>query len=161
MNWHDYFRYEDGNLYWKIKTNRNVVIGSMAGSIRKDGYIRLRLNKKYYYCHRVVWEMHNGQIPEGLMIDHIDGDRSNNNLENIRLVSALENQKNMKKPSSNTSGVIGVSWREDRGKWRVTISILNLVFMKITGGRFWKYQIKLRLKFSGTQRKFTRTNVVG
>lgn len=127
MNWHDYFTYEDGNLYWKIKTNRNVIIGSIAGSIRKDGYIRLSLNKKYYYCHRVVWEMHNGQIPEGLMIDHIDGDRSNNNLENLRLVSALENQKNMKKPSSNTSGVIGVSWREERGKWRVTIRKDNKV----------------------------------
>ena len=52
--------------------------------------------------------MHNGLIPLGMQIDHIDGDGTNNRLENLRIVSAAENKRNMRKMSTNTSGVTGV-----------------------------------------------------
>lgn len=73
---------------------------------------------KYYYvyyegkeilAHRVVWQLHYGEIPNGSEIDHIDGDRYNNKVENLRLVSPKRNKRNSGMYKSNTSGVVGVT----------------------------------------------------
>ncbi|ATE85769.1 HNH homing endonuclease [Shigella phage Sf12] len=93
MNWNEIFEYRDGKLYWNKKTNRNIVIGSLAGSLRSGGYLRVGAKGSYHYVHRIVWEMHNGDIPEGMEIDHINGSRSDNRVENLRIVSHSENQK--------------------------------------------------------------------
>lgn len=73
MNWHDFFIYDCGNLIRKPRTNirsyrdsawNKKWAGKVAGSIRNDGYIEITLNDKSYLAHRIVWEMHNGKIPE-------------------------------------------------------------------------------------------------
>lgn len=70
------------------------------------------------YVHRVIWEMHNGPIPEGMMVDHIDGDGLNNRLNNLRLVTMTGNGRNARRPSTNSSGLSGVIWVARARKWR-------------------------------------------
>lgn len=89
------FEYSQGELLWKVPGKRRVV-GSPAGSLRKDGYLEVGLNGKRERVHRVIWKMHNGEIPEGYIIDHIDGNPLNNLLENLRCIPKGVNQNNRK-----------------------------------------------------------------
>ena len=78
--------------------------------------------KQFYKAprqHIQVWEAANGPIPEGYFIDHIDGNPLNDDLSNLALPK--ENSWNMRTPSSNTSGLKGLSWRNDREVWRGSI----------------------------------------
>ena len=67
--------------------------------------------------HRYVWEEANGPIPKGYQIDHINGDRADNRIENLRLVTPSENQMNVKLRDNNTSGVTGVFWDKRTSAW--------------------------------------------
>lgn len=67
--------------------------------------------------------MHNGPIPKGYQIDHLDHNRYNNRIENLRLVTNQENHRNMPIRKDNCSGYTGVRWVIDRGKWSATICI--------------------------------------
>lgn len=64
--------------------------------------------QKTYYAHRAIWEMHRGSIPVGFQIDHIDTNRRNNKLGNLRLVTRKHNLRNSRKSSRNKSGITGV-----------------------------------------------------
>ena len=73
--------------------------------------------------HHAVWEEANGPLPEGYEIDHINGVRSDNRLENLRLVTRQENMRNAKVYGTNTSGVTGVAWKKDKRKWKAYIMV--------------------------------------
>ena len=62
-------------------------------------------------------------VPKGMQIDHLDHDRSNNRIENLRLVTHKENGRNISKKKNNTSGITGVRWNKARQKWVAQISI--------------------------------------
>ncbi len=79
-----------------------------------------QINGKQYE-HRVVWEQANGPIPDGFMVDHINGDGRDNRLVNLRLVDHSDNAKNAKRYSTNKSGVTGVSWDTAGRKWMASI----------------------------------------
>lgn len=68
--------------------------------------------------HKVIWEMHNGSIPDGMVIDHINHVTDDNRIENLRLASKSGNASNRRIQKNNTSGVPGVSWSKDSGKWQ-------------------------------------------
>lgn len=112
MNFAEVFRYDPatGLLRWaKTRPGRGCVAGREAGSITHDGrYRTVMLDGCRYYCHRIIWEMHNGPIPGDLCIDHIDGDGTNNTLANLRLVTLSANQRNAKLPKNNRLGIQGV-----------------------------------------------------
>lgn len=97
MNWYEIFEYKNGELFWKTLTGNRAKIGRKAGKYRKDGYCVIGVKTKTLYGHRIIWEMHNGLIPEGLTLDHIDGNPSNNRLENLRLATHQQNLMNQKK----------------------------------------------------------------
>lgn len=61
-----------------------------------------------YPLHRVIWMVENGDIPDGYVIDHIDGDVYNNSISNLRVVTCKTNTRNRAKPITNTSGEVGV-----------------------------------------------------
>jgi hypothetical protein len=85
------FHYEDGKLFNKTKRSRKIRIGDEAGSLQADGYRRIRINGKRYMTHRMIYMFHSGEITDNLHIDHVDKDKSNNNIENLRLVTKQEN----------------------------------------------------------------------
>lgn len=137
MNWHDYFTYDptSGELRWKERprshfnsdhgwlTSKKRDAGKRAGGIANHGYSTVRVNYKPYYSHRIAWEMANGPIPEGMQVDHIDMDRSNNRLSNLRVANNAQNNSNRGLQSNNTSGFKGVAWDPRRSKWVATIKI--------------------------------------
>lgn len=118
------FRYEDGLLYWKIKTSNCVKVGDVAGRPCASGYRLVGFRKERYPAHRIIWVMHFGEIPELMEIDHINHNRSDNRLENLRLVSRTDNSKNCSISSNNKSGATGV-YLTKYGKWHAQITVGN------------------------------------
>ena len=109
------FTYKNGNLYWKNdQCNRKIKSGNVAGSI--DGrYYRVTISNKHYLTHRLIYLYHYGYLPK--FIDHIDGDKLNNNIKNLRVVTLSQNQHN-RKPNKNSSSIYkGVSWHKHKQMW--------------------------------------------
>jgi hypothetical protein len=89
--------------------------GSPAGTVFGDGYIRVNIAGEQSTGHRIIWEMHNGEIPPEKCIDHIDGDPSNNKISNLRCIDRFLNSRNMRMKSTNKSGVTGVRLHDNNG----------------------------------------------
>lgn len=107
----DLLEYKDGKLFWKKARRGCTVAGQEAGYLKKDtGYRELTVRGKRTYAHRVIYEMLVGEIPEGYEIDHINGDRSDNRIENLRCVTKRDNVRaSSKRPrKNNRTGVPGV-----------------------------------------------------
>lgn len=116
---HELFEYRDGNLYWKHRHGgkNNRAAGTKAGtSLGKRKYLRVSIDYQFYYVHRLVWLMHYGDLPD--VVDHIDGDPSNNRIENLRAATHSENMRNSTLNKRNKSGVKGVHWCSKSKRWR-------------------------------------------
>lgn len=87
----------------------------------KHGYLGGSIFDENYRSHQVIWAMVHGAWP-GKAIDHINGNPSDNRLENLRLASLSENQANRGVQANNTSGFKGVSWHSKRKTWQAKIS---------------------------------------
>ena len=115
------FEYRDGNLYRKVATGRNVKVGDLVGNMpNKKGYRKVRFCEKTHSVHRIIFLMHHGYIPE--QVDHIDGDKLNNKIENLRPATAQQNSFN-KKSCNPSSGYKNVAWNEECKKWQVQLQI--------------------------------------
>lgn len=112
------FYYKDGVLYWKDNRGYCRTKDKPVGSLTKSGYFESKLNKKPFKVHRVIFLMHNGYLPEH--VDHIDGNRSNNKIENLRAATPSQNKANQIIYKNNTSGVKGVYFKHK--KWGAQIS---------------------------------------
>ena len=137
LKWSELFSYdpETGRLTWLDrpmvgKTGGLKTIGRLAGSRGSAGHCIVEVNGTNRYAHRIIWEMHNGPIRDGYVIDHIDGDGWNNRLENMRMVTQLQNGWNRKIGKNNTSGHVGVRYNKKTRKWMAVISadkkVINL-----------------------------------
>ena len=103
------FAYKDGVLI-SIENSSKRKLGKPVGYVcNKTGYTRVRLKTGNYYVHRIIWELLKGPIPDKMQIDHINGNRSDNRIENLRLATQEENLKNKRLGSSNATGVMGVT----------------------------------------------------
>lgn len=111
------FTYKDGELYWNKQPHPWHNNDKVAGSIRTKGYIEIHFKGKSYKAHRLIWMYHYGAIPKGIQIDHLNRDRTDNRIENLRLVTNQENQFN--------KDVKGYSWHKPLSKWRVQIGFNN------------------------------------
>ncbi len=112
MNWADYVAYDPGTgvLSWAVKRpGPKTSIGMEVGSVKSCGrYRSFVLFHRRHYVHRVIWELTHGPIPNGMCIDHIDGDGINNRLENLRLTTLSGNQRNRRVSKTSKTGVAGV-----------------------------------------------------
>lgn len=105
----------------RIIRRGNQSKGSVAGYLNENGYVQIEVDGRGYLGHRVVWLMSNGAWPEN-EIDHINGVRSDNRVDNLRDVTRTTNNENKKGPNTNSStGFLGVSWRKSRSKYRAAI----------------------------------------
>jgi len=112
------FEIKDGQLYWKIKPSSKIHKGTICGTWNK-GYCFVSINKKKYLAHRLIFMMNYGYLPE--FLDHIDGNPSNNLIENLRPASKSENACNRKLSILNKSKIKNVNWKKN--KWCVQIQI--------------------------------------
>ncbi len=102
----------------KYKNNTGLV----KTGVSSQGYLRLTVEGKRHYAHRLAFLYMNGSMPKE-QVDHIDHDRTNNSWSNLRSVSPAENNKNMSIRSDNSSGVHGVDWKERDNRWRARIYV--------------------------------------
>ena len=115
------FEYRDGTLYWRGVThpNKSRWIDKPAGSIHKTGYRHITWMGKVHKAHRLIFLMHHGYLPPE--VDHINRDRQDNRIENLRAANRSENQCNRGALASNTSGYPGVSWHKKSKAWCVRV----------------------------------------
>lgn len=110
----------NGSLVWK-KSRKSVSAGKAFGSMQGSGYIQGGFFGKRLYAHRVIWALHHKKLSK-LEIDHINGNPSDNRIENLREVSRYENSTNRHKVRNDSkSGVMGV--QKIRKKWRARITV--------------------------------------
>ncbi len=121
------FYFKDGSLFRRIRRGKKFPKGSKAGHKNKFGYISIRVDGKTYQAHRLIYLYVYGFSPEN--IDHRDGDRSNNRIENIRSCSVSQNRHNQGLTSRNTSGKKGV--QKFQSGWRGTISKNGFSYRKL------------------------------
>lgn len=129
---------ETGKFFWKSR-GINDFDSQYAGkeaftSVNSLGYVQGEILGKNYKGHRVAWAIHHGYWPEN--IDHINGLKEDNRICNLREASHSQNSKNMKRYSTNTSGVTGVR-QIGNGKFQATICVNR---KRITLGAFIKFE---------------------
>lgn len=95
--------------------------GTEAGTVDAYGYSKISVGHVDYLAHRLAWLYMTGEWPAA-QIDHINCDKLDNRFCNLRQATNAENIRNSRKPSTNTSGLKGVSWHKPNNKWRVQIS---------------------------------------
>jgi len=137
------------NIYKYINENFNYDNGVITrtdrknseGSFDKDGYLILKIKGTHYKAHRIVWLMHNGEFPKG-EIDHINRNRTDNRIENLRVVDRKTNANNVTKKINNDTGVVGVYIDRTKGlKKKYATRINNKTY------RF--YSVKEAVEFRG------------
>lgn len=117
----DMFMYdpETGRLIRRKQQSKNAPAGEPSGWIQPNGYIRMCIKGKHYQAHRLVWLYHYGTMPEGV-IDHINGVKDDNRIENLRVVSQKHNAQNtLTLRKNNTTGYVGVT--KNKGKYQANI----------------------------------------
>ena len=176
--WNVYFTYDPttGYLIWKERSrelskslrahmawNANYA-GKIAGHRQgagAGGSVYIRVHNVMYRAHRIVWEMHHGAIPKGMVIDHINGDYYNNKLDNLRLATRSQNSMNRLFSKVSSTKLKGVTHCSDRpGLFVAQIgvggSVINLGRHKTKGlaaVAYAKASIRLHGKFSPFYRK--------
>lgn len=120
-----------GSLFWRFRpralfaTERSFLTwntrfsGKAAGCTDGHGYLRVAVLGQPFSAHRIAWALTHGEWPD--QIDHINHNRTDNRLANLRAVSCLGNRMNQGKSKRNTSGITGVSWNNATRKWRAYI----------------------------------------
>lgn len=119
-------RYEakTGHLYWISKgTAKTRVIGTRVGSLCKtSGYRLVGINKHVYREHHLVWLLFNDKFPDGV-IDHINHDKADNRIENLRDISQSENTRNQSARRNTSSGEQGIWYCKTRQRWIAEIKL--------------------------------------
>ncbi len=110
----------DTGVFTRICASGGAKVGDTPGP-GSEGYVRIRLCGKTFGAHRLAWLWVHGELPDG-EIDHRNGIKSDNRIENLRDVSHEINTANLVAPqSNNTSGHLGVT--RHKGRWRAQISV--------------------------------------
>lgn len=109
-----------GVVTWRRRMNARVPAGHPVGCLSKRGYVVTLIERKNHFVHRLIWLLMTGEWPAGV-IDHIDGDPTNNRWENLRDVTPMLNTQNQRRPMSGRApgSLLGVY--PQRKKWIAAI----------------------------------------
>lgn len=113
---------ETGVFVWNVAANGSIKLGQRAGCVGSAGYRQIKIDKKIYLEHRLVWFYVHDCWPTN-QLDHINRVKDDNRLCNLRAVSHQENMWNTTKQKINKSGYAGVSWKAKIGKWVAQIGL--------------------------------------
>jgi len=115
---------DTGVFTWLVDRSNKVRVGHRAGVVNKRGYSVITINYTQHRAHRLAWLYVHGRFPEN-NLDHVNRDKTDNRLCNLREATSTENNRNMPRKKANTSGVNGVHWSKSSRKWHAQISILG------------------------------------
>ncbi len=105
-----------GEFRWRLD-QRRARAGALAGCIDKSsGYVRIQIDRRYYYAHRLAWFYVHGEWPAG-EVDHREHSRADNRIAMLRPATRVQNGSNLPRKRNNTSGVPGVSWSARDKRW--------------------------------------------
>lgn len=123
IDWSAYFYYDKSSpscLRWKVSRfvgkgllQERVKPGDIAGCPSR-GYYLVRLDNVLHRVHRIIWEIHFGEIPIGHVVDHLDGNARNNDADNLRATTNKINSRNAKMKRNNKTGINGVYYVKNR-----------------------------------------------
>lgn len=115
--------YCDGTLVWKVRLSSRNAPGQEAGCTKGDaGYCLISVDGHTLSAHWIVWALHAGEWPaSGKEIDHINGVRTDNRIENLRLVDRVQQQCNTKLRKDNALGIRGVCWDQAKQLYKAQI----------------------------------------
>lgn len=109
-----------GDFTWRVSRG-HVAKGARAGAVGAAGYVYIGINGKTLRAHRLAWLHVHGRWPMEFL-DHINGARSDNRIENLREVSNAENMQNIRVIRAK-SGLVGVYWHKRGRKWMASIQV--------------------------------------
>lgn len=110
---------DTGELTWRISSGK-AKKGSVAGCLIK-GYRAIGIQGRYFRAHRLAWLIHYGVDPIS-DLDHINGDRDDNRIANLRIATQSQNMHNRRADHDNTSGIKGVCWNRFKNKWMAYVN---------------------------------------
>jgi len=161
LNEHVRYCSETGRFWWKPRDRKwfnNDVTWRMWNTRFAEtpafetpntrGYHYARVNGVHLKAHRVAWALVHGVWPSE-QIDHVDGDKSNNRISNLRVVPFVVNMKNLPRSTANKSGVTGVSWSRYHKKWCAQIGVNNRTRLI---GRFRNFSDAVRARKKAEKR---------
>lgn len=118
---------KNGLFYWKLNKKGHIKKGDLAGSKHIKGYIQIRINGKDYLAHRLALIISGINIKPNDQVDHINSDKKDNSLSNLRLANYNQNNQNVSVRKDNLSGFKGVGFDARRNKWRARIRSNNKI----------------------------------
>ena len=114
---------KDTGLFKYLKPSNSSTKCWWSGSLSLQGYSRLYFEGKTVQAHKVAWLLTYGEIGAGLEVDHIDGDRTNNKISNLRLCTRSQNLYNRPNLRGDSRLGKGVSLHKKTGLWRVRLNV--------------------------------------
>ena len=119
LRWLLHYDPETGIFRWRVSNSHRMPVGSIAGA-NSHGYTTIGVDGRRYVASNLAWLYMTSQWPS-TGIDHKDQDQTNDRWENLRLADQSQNMANGKLRRDNTSGVRGVSWNKEKGKWEAYV----------------------------------------
>jgi len=149
----DIFIYDNGKLYWKYTFGPRSKQGNQAGGVSTStGYRRVLVRNKRWLEHRIIFYIHHGYLP--CMIDHINGDKEDNRIENLREVTQGLNRANSLVNYNSKTKYKGVDYRKGRG-FRVRVQGKDFGMFKTALEAARAYDLKAKELFG----EFARLNM--
>jgi hypothetical protein len=119
---------ETGQFVWRSGSKVGLSAGSIGGR-----YVQIMIAKKNYLAHRLAWLYMHGHPPP-VEVDHVNGNPRDNRIQNLRLASKSQNAQNQGRSAKNSSGHKGVSWCNQKRRWRASIKVGNRCVTLVTSG---------------------------